>query len=135
MRELATFERIGLTLAPKSPAARAILAKLKEGERVFIEVRKPRNMVQHRRYFAMLNNVVEASGLWPSREALEYEIALTLQRGSFIELRNGKRRFEPDSRAVASMSKADFERLEIDTVKLLTEWLGCDPRMLYEEAA
>lgn len=135
MRDLATFERAGLMLLPKSPAAREIVAKLKEGERVFVEVWKPRNMARHRAYFAMLNNVIQASGFWSSREALEYELALTLQRGSFIELRNGKRRFEPDSRAVASMSKADFERLHSDTVQLLTQWLGCSPEMLREEAA
>lgn len=108
---------------------------MKEGDSIFVEVWKPRNMAQHRAYFAMLNNVVEASGMWSSREALEYELALTLRRGSFVELRNGKRRFEPDSRAVASMSKEDFERLHSDTVQLLTEWLGCDPSMLLEQAA
>lgn len=135
MRDIGAFSKDGFSLIPKDITARSILGRLKDGERIFVEVWKPRNMNQHRAYFAMLNNVVQASGLWSSREALEYELALTLQRGSFIELRNGKRRFEPDSRAVASMSKADFERLHSDTVKLLTEWLGCDPEMLSEEAA
>lgn len=135
MRELATLRRDGLTLVPADRQSREILAKLKDGERVFVEVWKPRNMAQHRAYFALLNNVVEASGMWPSREALEYEIALTLRRGKIIELRNGNRRFEPDSRSVASMPKEDFERLHRDTVALLTEWLGCNPEMLREEAA
>ncbi len=135
MREIAAFRKDGFALVPRDRAGRDILGKLKDGEGLFIEVWKPRNMNQHRAYFAMLNNVVQASGLWKSREALEYELALTLQRGSFIELRNGKRRFEPDSRAVASMSKDDFERLHRDTVALLTEWLGCDPEMLRDEAA
>jgi len=135
MRELGRFRRNGITLVPADRAAREAMAAIKDGGEAFFEVWKPRRMSQHRAYFAMLNNVVEASGLWASREALEYELALTLQRGSFIELRNGKRRFEPDSRAVASMSKDDFERLHSDTVKLLAEWLGCDPEMLREQAA
>ena len=33
------------------------------------------------------------------------------------------------------MKKDDFERLHTDTVALLTDWLGCDPEMLREEAA
>lgn len=135
MRDMGTFKKDGFSLIPKDFSARAILGRMKEGDSIFVEVWKPRNMAQHRAYFAMLNNVVEASGMWSSREALEYELALTLRRGSFVELRNGKRRFEPDSRAVASMSKEDFERLHSDTVQLLTEWLGCDPSMLLEQAA
>lgn len=135
MREVGTFQRDALALTPKDGIARRIIGALSDGERVFVEVWRPRNMRQHRAYFAMLNSVVEASGLWKSREALEYELALTLQRGSFVELRNGKRRFEPDSRAVASMSREDFERLHRDTVALLTEWLGCNPEMLTQEAA
>jgi hypothetical protein len=135
MRDVGSFAKDGFSLIPKDMTARGIIGRLKEGERLFVEVWKPRNMNQHRAYFAMLNNVVEASGMWKSREALEYELALTLKRGTIIELRNGNRRFEPDSRKVASMSKTDFERLHHDTVALLTEWLGCDPEMLREEAA
>lgn len=135
MREVGRFRRNGITLIPADRSAREALAAIKDGGEAFFEVWKPRNMARHRAYFAMLNNVVEASGLWSSREALEYEIALTLQRGSFIELRNGKRRFEPDSRAVASMSRDDFERLHSDTIRLLTEWLGCSPEMLRDQAA
>jgi hypothetical protein len=135
MRDVGTFAKEGFSLIPKDFDARSIIGRLKEGDRLFVEVWKPRNMAQHRAYFAMLNNVVQASGMWSSREALEYELALALQRGHFVELRNGKRRFEPDSRSVASMKKEDFERLHNDTVALLTEWLGCDPEMLREEAA
>lgn len=135
MRELGTFTREGLALIPRDSFARQIMAAVKDGASVFVEVWQPRNMKQHRAYFAMLNNVVEASGQWSSREALEFELAWELKRGHVVELRNGKRRFEPDSRAVASMPKAEFERLHKDTVALLTKWLGCSPEMLFEEAA
>lgn len=136
MRELATFEKgDGFSLIPKDFNARSIIGKLGDGERVFVEVWKPRNMAQHRAYFAMLNNVVEASGQWPSREALEFDIALALKRGTFVEAKDGTRHFRPDSRAVASMSKDDFERLHHDTLALLTDWLGCSPEALMEQAA
>lgn len=136
MREAATFAKgDGFSLIPKDFAARAIIGRLKEGERVFIEVWKPRNMNQHRAYFAMLNNVVEASAQWPSREALEFDLALALKRGTFVEAKDGTRHFRPDSRAVASMPREDFERLHRDTIALLTEWLGCSPEMLLDQAA
>jgi hypothetical protein len=136
MREVATFAKgDGFSLVPRDFAGRSIIGQLKPGERVFVEVWKPRNMNQHRAYFAMLNNVVEASGRWPSREALEFDMALALKRGTFIEARDGTRHFRPDSRAVASMKRDDFERLHHDTVALLTQWLGCDPSMLMEQAA
>lgn len=135
MKEVGRFAVRGMMMVPQDKAARQIVAKLGEGGAAFLEAWKPRNMSQHRAYFAMLNNVVEASGLWSSREALEYELALTMGRGDYIELRNGRRRFEPHSRAVASMSREDFERLHSDTVKLLTDWLGCDPEALREQAA
>jgi hypothetical protein len=135
MRNVGTFAKDGFSLVPKDFDARSILGRLKDGDRLFVEVWKPRNMAQHRAYFAMLNNVVQASGQWPSREALEFDIALALRRGTFVTAMNGSTHFRPDSRAVASMPKDDFERLHNDTVALLTEWLGCDPEMLREEAA
>lgn len=135
MRNTGTFAKEGFSLIPKDFEARSILGRLKEGDRLFVEVWKPRNMAQHRSYFAMLNNVVEASGQWPSREALEFDLALALRRGTFILAQDGSSHFRPDSRAVASMPKDDFERLHSDTVALLTEWLGCDPEMLTEQAA
>lgn len=135
MHDSGIFAKEGFSFIPRDFEARSILGRLKEGDRVFIEVRKPRNMAQHRAYFAMLNNVVQASGQWPSREALEFDLALALRRGTFVAAYNGTTHFRPDSRAVASMKKEDFERLHNDTVALLTDWLGCDPEMLSEQAA
>lgn len=135
MRDAGTFAKDGFSLIPRDFEARAILGRMKDGERVLAEVRKPRNMGQHRAYFAMLNNVVQASGQWPSREALEFDIALALKAGDVHVDRWGNSHFKPWSRAVASMKKEDFERLHNDTVALLTDWLGCDPQMLTEEAA
>lgn len=135
MRKVGRFRRKGLVLVPVDQAAREATGAIRDDGDAFFEVWKPRNMQQHKAYFATLNNVVQASGMWKSREALEFEVALALSRGSYLELRDGTRRFEPDSRAVASMSKDDFERLHQDTIALLTEWLGCDPQMLKDEAA
>ena len=47
----------------------------------------------------------------------------------------GEVRQVPHSMAVASMPKAEFERLYDDTMALLAEDLGCDPELLLQEAA
>lgn len=135
MKDMARFFRRDIGLYPVNREARELLTKIKEGSGVFVEVWLPRNMGQHRKYFALLNRVVEASGEWTSRAALEFEIAWALKAGDFVELRGGKKRFEPWSRAVASMPRAQFEDLYNSTMALLTEWLGADPELLLEDAA
>jgi adenylate kinase family enzyme len=137
MRDLGTFAKDGFSLIPKDFTARSILGRLKEAERVFIEVWLPRNMAQHRKYFGVLNRVVQADGRWSSVEDLSFDIMLELRRGTFRTSRDGSTHFRPDSRAVASMPKAEFERLYDDTMRLLASpaWLGCDPEMLLEDAA
>ncbi len=135
MKFTAEFRRQGLGLFPIGRIARELFAAIKDGSTVFVEVWSPRNMGQHRAYFAMLNNVVEASGKWPSRAALEFDLALALKAGDIHTDRWGRTHFVPASRAVASMKRADFEQLHSDTERLLTEWLGCHPDALREEAA
>ena len=135
MRALGRFTRNGLTLVPKDKTAREAMASVRDGSDCLMEFWKPRNMAQHRAYFAMLDNVVQASGQWKSREDLEFDLMLAMKRGHPKKDRNGHWHFIPESRAVASMSKEDFERLHTDTVALLTDWLGCDPHVLQEVAA
>ena len=136
MRDTATFRKQGLTLAPSSRDARDMMAGLAEGERVFMQVWKPRNMAQHRKYFAILNNIVEATGKWTSSEHLRKDILIALHRfDEEVDQFTGEIRKIPHSMSVASMKRADFESLYDDTIRLLTEALGCDPEMLLEEAA
>lgn len=122
-------------MVPANAPAREVIAKLKEGQQAFLELWHPRNMAQHRKYFALLNRVVQASDEWPSVDALSFDIMLTLRRGTFYTAKDNRTHFRPDSRAVASMPKAEFERLYDDAMVLLTKWLGCDPEMLFEDAA
>mgnify|MGYP001312960378 FL=1 len=136
MKDTATFRKQGLFLAPSSRDARDIMAKLAEGERVFMQVWKPRNMAQHRKYFAILNNVVEATGKWTSTEHLRKDILIALRLfDEEVDQFTGEIRKIPHSMAVASMKREAFERLYDDTIRLLTDALGCDPELLLEEAA
>lgn len=136
MADRALFRKLGLTLAPVSREARELLAALQEGANVFVEVWQPRNMAQHRKYFKLLGVVVEATGRWTSTEHLRRDILLSLHRyDEHVSALTGEVTKVPHSMKVASMPRAEFEALYDDTMKLLTEALGCDPELLLEEAA
>jgi hypothetical protein len=136
MRGRALFRRVGFMLAPVNREARELFAAIREGATVFVEIWSPRNMRQHAKYFAVLNNVVEATGEWTSTEDLRFEIFKQLKRGLVrISRVDGTEDFIPDSMAVASMPKAEFERLYEDTMRWLTDRYQCDPEMLTQEAA
>lgn len=136
MRDVARFIRRGLSLMPFSKEAREMFAKIPEGAVIFIEVWLPRNMAQHRKYFAILNNVVEAAGKWTSTEHLRRDILIALHLyDEHVDQFTGEIHKVPRSMAVASMPKAEFEQLYSDTIKLLAEALGADPELLTQEAA
>lgn len=136
MKDIGRFRRKGFILVPVSASAREAVGAMKEGAEAFYQPWLPRNMAQHRKFFAVLNNVVEATGEWPSTEALRYDIMRALKRGEDrISPVDGTVYFVPDSMAVASMPKAEFERLYEDTMRWLTDRYQCDPEMLTQEAA
>lgn len=136
MKATALFRRLAFSLVPVNREARELLAAIKEGATVFIQIWSARNMKQHAKYFAVLNNVVEATGDWTSTEDLRFEIFKQLKRGIIrVSQVDGTVDFIPDSMAVASMPRAEFERLYDDTMRWLTDRYQCDPEMLTQEAA
>lgn len=136
MKAKAYFRRSGFFLVPHGRDARELIASVKENATVFVEVWSARNMNQHRKYFAILNNVVEATGKWTSTEHLRRDILIALHHyDEHVNQLTGEIEKIPHSMAVASMPKEAFERLYDDTMRLLTEALGADPEMLTQEAA
>lgn len=136
MRSNARFTKDGLGLFPVGTDARRLMSNIQNGSQVFIEVWKPRNMKQHRKYFGLLNRVVEATGRWTSQEHLRRDILDALHRyDDEINSMTGEVRRVYHSMKVASMARDDFERLYDDTMRLLADALGCDPEMLLEDAA
>lgn len=130
------FRRHGVFLVPVDQDARHIVAAMKDGERSAFVKRNYRSMKQHRKYFAILRNVVEATGRWTSTEHLRRDILIALNRyDEEVNRLTGEVRQVPHSMSVASMPKAEFEALYQETIALLTEALGADPEMLTQEAA
>lgn len=136
MKDFARFTRRGLVLVPADREARELLSCVGEAQSVFMQLWLPRNMKQHRKYFALLSNVVEATGRWTSVEHLRKDVLTALHRyHEEADQFTGEVRKVHESMAVASMPRAEFERLYDDTIRLLTEALGANPEMLQQEAA
>jgi len=136
MKGKAYFRRQGFTFVPAGQSARELLSKVKDGQSVFMEVWQARNMNQHRKFFAILNNVVEATGRWTSTEHLRRDILIALHHyDEVVDQFTGEVHKIPHSMAVASMPKDEFEKLYTDTIRLLTDALGADPEMLIQDAA
>lgn len=138
-----TFKRQGLAFLPADRVTREALADIADGGTMFAQRRNPRNMNQHKRFFAMLENVVQsgarhprANMAWPSVDSLWFDLSVELKCGvAEVSPRSGKARWEPLSRAVSAMPKEQFEQLERDVVGVLCEWLGCHPSDLRETPA
>lgn len=120
------YRKRGLTLVPIDDEAREQFAKIKDGQPVHVEIKRHRNMAMHRRYFQMLGHLVQATGEWPSLDALWFQIAQALKRGHPMIDRNGNTHWLPQSRACAAMAGDDFEALFRETDALLREW-GYNP--------
>lgn len=136
MADRALFRKLNIGLVPASKDARDLMARMPENATAFLEVWQPRNMKQHRKYFKLLGNVVEATGRWTSTEHLRRDILIALHRyDEEVNRFTGEVRQVPHSMKVASMPRAEFEALYQETMALLTDALGCDPELLLEEAA
>ena len=116
------YRKVGLTLIPADSDAREQFAKVKDGQPVHVEIKRHRNMVAHRRYFAELRDLVQATGAWPSEDALWFQIALELKRGHPYLDRYGNTHWVPQSRACAAMAGDDFDALTHETDALIREW-------------
>ena len=116
------YRKVGLTLIPADSDAREQFAKIKDGQPVHVEIKRHRNMVAHRRYFAELDDLREATGAWPSKDALWFQIAKALKRGHAVVDREGNVHWWAQSRSCAAMAGDDFDALTRETNALIGEW-------------
>lgn len=127
------WRRVGGILEPIGPHARKALGEIGEGEIVSVQFTHDRNLDQMRAYFAMLRNVVAATGEWPSVAALGFEISVALKSGEAVVDKEGRTHWIPASRSASAMTQEAFNDLFRDTEAWLTERLGCHPDELRKE--
>lgn len=122
-------------LEPRSRLAHDILNQYAEHSDVEVTIKKRRSLPQLRLYWAMLNNVVEATGAWPDAEHLHDAIKLDLGYVTPIRTMDGKLAMIPDSAAMSRMDSAEFKRFFDAAAARLSELCGFDPLAEHQEAA
>lgn len=121
-------------LEPRSRLARDLLDKYAVHSDVEVSIRKRRSLPQLRMYWAMLNNVVEATGAWPDAEHLHDALKLDLGYVTPIKTMDGKLVMIPDSAAMSKMDSAQFKGFFDAAAARLAEVCGFDP-LASEDAA
>lgn len=121
-------------LEPRSSQARDLLAQYALHSDVEVVVKKRRSLPQLRLYWAMLQNVVAATGAWPTAEHLHDALKLDLGYTTPVKGMDGRLVMIPDSAAMARMDAAQFKVFFDAAAARLAEVCGFDP-LAIEEAA
>ena len=114
-------------LEPRSRLAADFLSQYAIGSDVEITIRKRRSHPQHRRYWVMLNQVIEATGAYPDAERLHEALKLDLGYVTPMKLFNGTLVYVPNSTAMSQMDAAQFSRFFERAAARLAELCGFDP--------
>lgn len=119
---LGYFKKIGGALIPDDDATVDQLQKLKVGEVVRVEYKRPRNVKFHRKFMALVNLVFDNQEKYNNREALLTE--LKLQVGHYEEhiTLGGKVVYQPKSISFASMDEDEFTQFYSKVVDVVLRY-------------
>ena len=95
-------------LSAEDDTAKAALAKIKNGEQVHVSIKKPRNVLFHRKFFALCQVVFENQERYDDFDAFRHE--LTMRAGwwdTHVHV-SGKISYIPKSISFAKMDETSF---------------------------
>jgi|TARA_R100001530_G_C4320819_1_gene155709 hypothetical protein len=121
-------------LVPADPKAEASIAKLKHGECIQVDVRRPRNLKHHMLFFAMLNLVFENQEYFRSVDDLLDALKIAIGHTKTVVLKSGAHKV-PLSISFASMGQVAFDDFFDRAANfLVTEVIpGMDKKALLDE--
>lgn len=122
-------------LEPRSRLSADLLAHYALHSDVEVTIKKRRSLPQLRLYWAMLNNVVEATGAWPDAEHLHDALKLDLGYITPVKTLDGKLVMIPDSAAMSAMDSVQFKKFFDAAAARLSEICGFDPLAETEKEA
>lgn len=105
---VATFKKSGGALKPADPTAEAVLDKIKLGQLVAVDVRRPRNLAHHRKYWALLQVVVDNLDQPLTVDALHDLVKLRTGHVTPVRTKRGIVEI-PGSISFAAMDQTAFE--------------------------
>lgn len=98
-----------------------------------IEYKKKRNILFHRKFFALIELVYQNQEVYNNKEHLRKD--LTISAG-FYEIRHnfeGVEIYEPKSISFANMDDVEFSELYNRFVDVVVQWLGIDKQSIIDE--
>lgn len=96
-------------LEPVDDAGRDFLAKIAAGSVVSAEVKRPRNIGHHRKFFALVNMIWQNQTRYKSPDELLDAIKVHIGHATAMTLRDGTEVRVPKSISFASMDQAAFD--------------------------
>lgn len=96
-------------LEPVDDAGREALARLPLGTIVRAEIKRPRNLGHHRKFFALLDLIYQNQTRYRSPEALLDAIKIYIGHAQVLNIR-GKEVHVPKSISFSSMGQGEFDR-------------------------
>jgi len=110
------------------------LRKIKDGM-IKVSIRRPRNLLHHRKLFAILNCVVANSDKWPTTADLLIAIKYNLQYVEKVKLIDGRFVIVPRSIDFETLDQHSFEEFYNRAVTLCAVELGCTFQELENNSA
>lgn len=106
-------------LVPANAQSAELLAKLPDDRWVLAEVRNPRNLKHHRKYFALLQAVYPHQSVWPTLRSFQRAMKKALGHGEWVTSSDGRQEFIEDSISFASMDQTEFEQFYDRAVEVI----------------
>lgn len=101
-----------------------LIRSLVQGEVVRATIRKPRNVQFHRKFFALLQLVHEATDAWPTVEALLIDLKFRLGHVESVQLSTGETIRLPKSISFAKMDDLQFSEFFNRALRELCDMAG-----------
>ena len=111
-------------LAPCSPADAEIIEQLAFGEAVQVEIKRPRNLRFHRKYFALMKTLYDIEGIQKHFTSIEHmRIILQMAVGHFeaYVTPEGRTVYTPKSISFASMDDIEFNEMYNKIIQYVIE--------------
>lgn len=126
-----------LVLVPADEEATRRLASYRPTDEIAADVRRPRNVKHHRKFWTLLTLVAENSDAFETPEQVLYAVKAAMGRGKWVSApRTKKPFFVPESVSFATMDQVEFETFYSAAVNtVLKFWLPIGREDLEREVA
>ena len=110
-----------------------LMNKIKVGDEVKADIKKPRNYKFHKMFFALLNIAFQNQDCTQHFDAFRRWMIVQAGRYELIRLPDGTTEKEPLSISFAKMDQEEFDRLYKDMVQVVIMVTGADEEMIENE--